>query len=145
MAGGIEQAEAERQRLLIAATSFVVQAGSRNAPDTPTPAAQTAQAATRHAASAACRASASGTPGAGTVVIKAAGAPVHYGGADGAGVVADLPRATPVDSTAAGDSFNAGYLSAWLSGAECAAAIAAGHALSRRVIRHRGALVAEAL
>ncbi|MCY4753585.1 M56 family metallopeptidase [Pelomonas aquatica] len=32
--------------LLIAATSFVVQAGSRNAPDTPTPAAQTAQAAT---------------------------------------------------------------------------------------------------
>ena len=79
--------------------------------------------------------------GAGTVVVKAAGAPVHYGGADGAGVVADLPRATPVDSTAAGDSFNAGYLAAALQGQPPEAAIRAGHALALRVIAHRGALV----
>ncbi|MFC0810973.1 PfkB family carbohydrate kinase [Paracoccus panacisoli] len=79
--------------------------------------------------------------GAGTVVVKAAGAPVHYGWADGAGVVADLPRATPVDSTAAGDSFNAGYLAAALQGQPPEAAIRAGHTLALRVIAHRGALV----
>lgn len=83
--------------------------------------------------------------GAGQVVVKNGGGPIRFGGHDGDGVVTDLEPETPVDSTAAGDSFNAGYLSASLSGAECAAAIAAGHALSRRVIRHRGALVAEAL
>lgn len=83
--------------------------------------------------------------GAGQVVVKNGGGPIRFGGHDGVGIVTDLEPETPVDSTAAGDSFNAGYLSAWLSGAECAAAIAAGHALSRRVIRHRGALVAEAL
>ena len=83
--------------------------------------------------------------GAGQVVVKNGGGPIRFGGHDGVGIVTDLEPETPVDSTAAGDSFNAGYLSAWLSGAECAAAIAAGHALSRRVIRHRGALVREAV
>ena len=83
--------------------------------------------------------------GAGQVVVKNGGGPIRFGGHDGVGIVTDLEPETPVDSTAAGDSFNAGYMSASLSGAECAAAIAAGHALSRRVIRHRGALVAEAL
>ncbi len=83
--------------------------------------------------------------GARQVVVKNGGGPIRFGGYDGVGIITDLEPETPVDSTAAGDSFNAGYLSAWLSGAECAAAIAAGHALSRRVIRHRGALVAEAL
>lgn len=83
--------------------------------------------------------------GARQVVVKNGGGPIRFGGNDGVGIVADLEPETPVDSTAAGDSFNAGYMSAWLSGAECAAAIAAGHALSRKVIRHRGALVAEAL
>lgn len=83
--------------------------------------------------------------GAGQVVVKNGGGPIDFGGADGSGVVSGLASETPVDSTAAGDSFNAGYLAAWLSGADCAAAIAAGHALSRKVIRHRGALVREAL
>ncbi|WEF24824.1 sugar kinase [Paracoccus sp. S3-43] len=83
--------------------------------------------------------------GAGQVVVKNGGGPIRFGGRDGCGAVTDLVPEAPVDSTAAGDSFNAGYLAAWLTGADCAAAIAAGHALSRKVIGHRGALVREAV
>lgn len=83
--------------------------------------------------------------GAGQVVVKNGGGPIRFGGRDGHGIVTDLMPETPVDSTAAGDSFNAGYLAAMLAGADPAAAIAAAHDLSRRVIRHRGALVREAL
>lgn len=83
--------------------------------------------------------------GAGQVVVKNGGAAMAFGGIEGDGMVADLAPETPLDTTAAGDSFNAGYLAAWLSGADCEAAIRAGHALSRHVIRHRGALVPAAL
>ncbi|QBX34968.1 sugar kinase [Paracoccus liaowanqingii] len=83
--------------------------------------------------------------GAGHVVVKDGGGPIHFGGTQGLGVVTDLPRETPVDTTAAGDSFNAGYLAATLTGQDCATAILAGHALSARVIRHHGALVPQAV
>ncbi|MGY6411902.1 MAG: sugar kinase [Alkalilacustris sp.] len=84
--------------------------------------------------------------GAAEVVVKNAGGPVRFGAADGTGgTVTGLERATPVDSTAAGDSFNAGYLAARLEGAGQEDAIRAGHALGRAVIGHRGALVPEAL
>lgn len=83
--------------------------------------------------------------GAGHVVVKNGGGPIRFDGAEGSGLIDDLVPETPVDSTAAGDSFNAGYLAASLSGTDCATAIAAGHDLSRRVIRHRGALVREAM
>lgn len=46
-----------------------------------------------------------------------------------------------VDTTAAGDSFNAGYLSALLSGADEQAALQIGHACSVRVIGHSGAII----
>lgn len=46
-----------------------------------------------------------------------------------------------VDTTAAGDSFNAGYLSAILTGADDQAALQAGHACSVRVIGHSGAII----
>ena len=68
-----------------------------------------------------------------------------FDGAQGTGALPDLTPDTPVDTTAAGDSFNAGYLAAMLDGADCAEAIRAGHALSRQVIRHRGALVPQAV
>jgi len=83
--------------------------------------------------------------GAGHVVVKNGGGPMWFGGALGAGNIAGLVPETPVDTTAAGDSFNAGYLAAWLTGADCETAIRAGHALSRKVIRHRGALVPQAV
>lgn len=46
-----------------------------------------------------------------------------------------------VDTTAAGDSFNAGYLAGLLKGLDQQDAMRAGHALALRVITHRGAIV----
>jgi 2-dehydro-3-deoxygluconokinase len=48
----------------------------------------------------------------------------------------------PLDTTAAGDSFNAAYLAARLSGEKPVDAAAAGHRLASEVVRHRGAIMA---
>ena len=48
---------------------------------------------------------------------------------------------TVVDSTAAGDSFNAAYLAARLSGGAEADCLSAGHTLATRVIGVRGAIM----
>jgi len=47
----------------------------------------------------------------------------------------------PVDTTAAGDSFNAAYLAARLAGADLTAAARAGHRLAGTVIGYRGAVI----
>ena len=46
-----------------------------------------------------------------------------------------------VDTTAAGDSFNAGYISSRLSGHDVAASVRAGQTLAGRVIQHPGAII----
>ena len=70
-------------------------------------------------------------------------------GAEGCLVLADgklvpLPAATrraPIDTTAAGDAFNAGYLAARLLGAAPERAARAGAAIAGAVTGHRGAII----
>ncbi len=50
----------------------------------------------------------------------------------------------PVDTTAAGDSFNAAYMAARLANENPADAVAAGHRLASQVIRHSGAILPRA-
>jgi 2-dehydro-3-deoxygluconokinase len=50
----------------------------------------------------------------------------------------------PVDTLAAGDSFNAGYIAARLTGDAPTAAASAAHRLAGQVIRHRGAIMPRA-
>ena len=50
----------------------------------------------------------------------------------------------PVDTTAAGDSFNAAYIAARMAGKGPAEAAVAAHRLAAQVIRHRGALMPRA-
>jgi 2-dehydro-3-deoxygluconokinase len=47
----------------------------------------------------------------------------------------------PIDTTAAGDSFNAGYMAARLAGEVPINAVVSAHRLAGEVIRHRGAIV----
>jgi 2-dehydro-3-deoxygluconokinase len=67
---------------------------------------------------------------------------IAHGGIDGGTQeFVPVPDVTePVDITAAGDGFNAGYLAARLSGGVPTAAAVAAHRLAGTVIRHRGAL-----
>ena len=51
------------------------------------------------------------------------------------------PAPKVVDSTAAGDSFNGGYLSAFLRGGSQAEALLAGHNCAREVVQHKGAII----
>ena len=55
--------------------------------------------------------------------------------------VAPVEVAEPIDTTAAGDSFNAAYIAARLSNAPPAAAASAGHRLAAEMVRHRGAIM----
>ncbi|MEM6939324.1 MAG: sugar kinase [Pseudomonadota bacterium] len=61
---------------------------------------------------------------------------------DGGAGEAFAPAAV-VDSTAAGDSFNAGYLACLLQGGDQTAALRAGHDLASLVVGHRGAIIRE--
>jgi 2-dehydro-3-deoxygluconokinase len=61
--------------------------------------------------------------------------------ADGTHVIGVETVVEPVDTTAAGDSFNAGYLAARLMGSPPENAARIGHRLAGAVIRHPGAII----
>ena len=81
--------------------------------------------------------------GAPTVIVKNGAGTMHATGPDGEAVEVSPPELVTevVDTTAAGDSFNAAALAALGAGADLAAAMEAGSRLSARVISKRGALV----
>jgi 2-dehydro-3-deoxygluconokinase len=66
----------------------------------------------------------------GPVPINAAAAPRVF-----------APAAWPIDTTAAGDSFNGGFLAACLAGRGIGAAMQAGHDCAAAVVQHRGAII----
>ena len=79
--------------------------------------------------------------GSGEIVLKTGGASVWMWDRGASEAIA-LPRFdNPVDTTGAGDSFNAGYLASRLKGAEVKTSIAAAHALAGRVVQFPGAII----
>ncbi|MFN7126298.1 MAG: sugar kinase [Allorhizobium sp.] len=84
--------------------------------------------------------------GARRVVVKNGAGDVTFAGSNGEISTSAIPPVEQVvDTTAAGDSFNAGYLAAELAGASVTDAIAAGARLAANVIGARGALVPDAV
>jgi 2-dehydro-3-deoxygluconokinase len=61
--------------------------------------------------------------------------------AGGSFVVQSAPRLPAVDTTGAGDSFNAGYLAVRLRGGELGPAVTAAQSLAANVVQHRGAII----
>lgn len=78
----------------------------------------------------------------GLVVVKDGAQPILAAGKAGRWDYLPPPVTHIVDTTAAGDSFNAGFLANHLSGAGMDASLAAGASVAARVIGARGALVA---
>ena len=79
--------------------------------------------------------------GAKTIIVKNSGGPIHYFHAEQRGDSGALPWHQPIDSTAAGDSFNGAFLAAILEGSTLTEAINRAHQLATKVIRHKGALI----
>jgi len=75
------------------------------------------------------------------VVIKLGPEGAIISGPEGMKQVPVPATITPVDTTAAGDSFNAGFLASRARGQSAVASAAAGHKLAGTVIQHRGAII----
>jgi 2-dehydro-3-deoxygluconokinase len=71
------------------------------------------------------------------IVVKDSGAPIWTP----QGRIAIAKMEKPLDTTGAGDSFNAGYLAARMLGRDVAASVQQAHALASRVVQFRGAVI----
>ena len=79
--------------------------------------------------------------GIGEVVVKDGAAPALVATESGRERIQPATITDAVDTTGAGDSFNAGYLAARLAGVPAPEAVRRGHALAGEVVRHYGALI----
>lgn len=76
-----------------------------------------------------------------TVVVKNGAGPILYREGETSGVVEVDALERVVDTTAAGDSFNAGFFAGHAAGLGLREGIAQGCQLARHVVQHKGALV----
>ena len=79
--------------------------------------------------------------GVGEVVVKLGAAGCFVARDDVSALVPTRLKQSVVDTTAAGDAFNAAYLAARIRGLDPIEAAHQGHALAGRVIEHRGAIM----
>ncbi|MDX1742141.1 MAG: sugar kinase [Ruegeria sp.] len=79
--------------------------------------------------------------GAKEILLKTGGGPVYHRDPHGTLKVPVSRNDGPVDTTGAGDSFNAAYIAARLSGKPVSDAIEQGHKLASIVILHKGAII----
>ena len=79
--------------------------------------------------------------GCGEIIVKRGAEPCIVALANGVTEIEANPVSTVIDSTAAGDSFNAAYIAARVAGQSPGEAAKAGHVLASRVIGHRGAII----
>lgn len=82
--------------------------------------------------------------GVGEVVVKDGAGPVTVCDQGGVAVFATPPLRGIVDTTGAGDGFNAGYLAARVMGGDPATCVAAGQTMAAAVLAQHGALAAKA-
>ena len=79
--------------------------------------------------------------GAKKVIVKNGAGTIHYQDGVRQGQVTVIPALQMVDTTAAGDSFNAGVMAGLARGADLPSCINLGARLASHVIQHKGALV----
>ncbi|MEO1265547.1 MAG: PfkB family carbohydrate kinase, partial [Pseudomonadota bacterium] len=83
--------------------------------------------------------------GASTVVVKLGDNGALGWSGNNASLSVPCPETLePVDTTAAGDSFNAGFLAAYIAGQDLEESISFAHDVAAAVIQHRGAIVPKA-
>ena len=81
------------------------------------------------------------TAGVKNIIIKRGAEGALYAAGDERIAVKGETVARVVDTTSAGDAFNAGFLARYLQGADAAECCRAGNRLAATVIRHKGAII----